>query len=155
MATDSVAACADGQCAETSFARGLTRRGETLVQAQLRKEQALANLRELEVAQKRGELAPVGVLNVFMGGQIIKARDALMRIGQELCDRLAFASAPADCRRMIDDEVRRALGDLSLFGERWNSLFAGDGPISDELRRLLRRVVELVAGVQMHGPSIQ
>ena len=38
---------------------------------------------------------------------------------------------------MIEEEIRRALYGPHLFGDKWNALFAGDGPRSEEMRRLL------------------
>jgi hypothetical protein len=124
----------------------MQRRGETLVEAQLRKEQALADLRQLEVWEKRGQVAPVGIINVFMAGQIMKARDVLTRIGPELQDRLAVETEPGKCLALIDREVRHALDRMSLFGEKWNTMFDGHGSRSEELRGLLGRMVEFVDG---------
>jgi hypothetical protein len=117
----------------------------------LRKEQALADLRQFEVQAKRGEVASVAVLNSFMAGQILKARDSLMRLGPELCDRLAAASSPVTCQQMIDEEIRRALSGLVLFGKKWHEAFAGDGRGSEELRRLVSRMLELVDRTDIVG----
>ena len=84
----------------------------TLAAALLRKETALASIRELELEQKRGMLAPIVVVNAFVCAQVIRARDILMRIGPELRDRLAIETDPAKCEAMIEMEVRRALSEL-------------------------------------------
>jgi hypothetical protein len=89
-----------------------TEEKESKFLAETRKETALADLRELELAQKRGELAPVVLLNAFMGGCIVKARDRLMRLPGELRDRLAANSDPIQCERMVEKEIRAALAEL-------------------------------------------
>jgi len=78
---------------------------------------AIADLRELEVAQKRGELLPASEVNAFISGMIIRARDILLRIAPELRDRLATCSDAVECERLIDDEVRRALRELAEYGK--------------------------------------
>lgn len=87
---------------------------ESLQHAQRRKERAIADLRELELQQKRGELIPMSDVNAFISGMIIRARDILLRIAPELRDRLATCRDAVECERLIDDEVRRALAELAL-----------------------------------------
>ena len=85
---------------------------ETHVEALRRKEVALANLKEVELAQRRGDLIPLVQVNAWFSGCIVSARDILLRIGPELRDRLAACVDPVVCERMVDEEVRRALGKL-------------------------------------------
>ena len=85
---------------------------EDLAAAQLRKESALASLREEELKQKRGELAPLIMVNAYICGMIVKARDILMRIAPELRDWLAATSDPVEIEKRLDAEIRRALGEL-------------------------------------------
>jgi len=88
---------------------------ESLQHAQRRKEAAVADLRELELQQKRGELVPMSDVNAFVSGTIIRARDILLRIAPELRDRMATCTDAIECERLIDDEVRRALRELSEY----------------------------------------
>src|ERR1043165_2697873 len=62
---------------------------ETFSEAQRRKEVALANKYELENKIKLNELAPIGEVNAWVSGMILRARDIMVRISPELCDRLA------------------------------------------------------------------
>src|ERR1700680_4506229 len=88
---------------------------ESINQAQRRKEVAIADLRELELKQKRGELVAVSEVNAFVSGMIVRARDILLRIAPELRDRLATCTDPIECEAMVTDEVHRALRELSEF----------------------------------------
>ena len=88
---------------------------ESFNQAQRRKEVAIADLRELELKQKRGELVPVSDVNAFVSGMVVRARDILLRVAPELRDRLAVCSDPIECEAMVTDEVYRALRELSEF----------------------------------------
>lgn len=85
---------------------------ETEASADRRKAIALANERELTVAQKRKELLPVRELNTWFAGCIVACRNTLLRIGPEHRDRLAAETDPVKCEEMIDAEVRRALAML-------------------------------------------
>jgi hypothetical protein len=98
-------------------ARGATDCGdlESFNQAQRRKEVAIADLRELELKQKRGELVPVSDVNAFVSGMIVRARDILLRLAPELRDRLATCTDPLECEGMVTDEVYRALRELSEY----------------------------------------
>jgi hypothetical protein len=88
---------------------------ETLFEAQRRKEIALADLRELELAVKRGELAPVAEVNAFVSSMILRARDIVSRIAPELRDRLAKETDPIRIQELIEVETTRALTQLSQF----------------------------------------
>jgi hypothetical protein len=72
----------------------------------------LANLRELEYAQKKGQLVPIVLVNAFVGGMIVAARERLMRMPGELRDQLAACIEPIACERMLEREVRLVLAEL-------------------------------------------
>jgi hypothetical protein len=55
---------------------------------------------QIELARKRGELAPIAEVNAFVAGMITRARDILLRI---------------DCDERTRREISRALGELSEF----------------------------------------
>lgn len=88
---------------------------ETFYEAQRRKEVAQASLREVELAQKRGELVPISDVNVWVAGMILRSRDILLRIAPELRDSLALQSDPIKCQELIDAEIHRALSALAEF----------------------------------------
>jgi hypothetical protein len=88
---------------------------ETYFDAQRRKEVALANLREQELATKAAHLVPIAEVNVFVASMILRSRDILLRIAPELCDYLAQETDPIKIQKLIDAEVHRALAALSEF----------------------------------------
>lgn len=88
---------------------------ESFAEAQRRKEIALADLRELELATGRGELVKLAEVNAWISGMVVRARDILTRIAPELCDRLAKETNPQRVRELIELEVNRALTQLSEF----------------------------------------
>jgi hypothetical protein len=88
---------------------------ETYSAAQCRKERAIADLRELELSIKRGDLVNIGEMNAWVSGMILRAREILTRIGPELRDRLAKETDPNHIQELIDAEVARALVQLSQF----------------------------------------
>lgn len=94
-----------GQSANNSVA-------ETIVQAQLRKERALADLRELEYAQKSGELYPKVQVNQWIVGMIGRATARLGRIPNEVADRLVVMTDPVEVRELLESEIRQALKEL-------------------------------------------
>jgi hypothetical protein len=88
---------------------------ESYAAAQARKEVALANIREIEVSVKRRELVPIGKINVFVAGMIIKAREELLRIGPELRDRLAQEADPIACEQLVAARIQAALNVLAEY----------------------------------------
>jgi hypothetical protein len=85
---------------------------ENVRDAKTRKETALADLAELQVAEKKSELIPYADVNKWVSTNIIRARDILLRISPELRDRLAAETDPVKCGELIDAEVYRALAEL-------------------------------------------
>jgi hypothetical protein len=88
---------------------------EQFVDAQRRKESALADLRELELAEKRGELLNASEVSTAIHELISTAKSKLLLLGDELGDRLAAESDPIRCREMVNAEVRSALTALSKY----------------------------------------
>lgn len=103
--------------------------GETIARAQLRKEIALANNRELEYFQKRQLLVPVAHVNRWFGGVIIQARDALLRLPAELRDRIAAETDPIECERVIREKLVEVLKRLRTMDGAGVDL---TGPMADE-----------------------
>jgi hypothetical protein len=90
----------------------------TLAEAQRQREWIRVQKDELELARRRGELAPIGEINAFVAGMIIHARDILMRIPSELKDRLAQQGNPHECEKLVVGEITRALNELAEFKPR-------------------------------------
>jgi hypothetical protein len=91
---------------------------ESFTEAQTRKETALADLRELELSEKRGELVNLVEVNAWVSGMILRARDILLRIGPELRDRLSKEADPITIQGLIDGEIKSALAELSCVSVR-------------------------------------
>ena len=87
--------------------------GESYFEAQRRKEIALADLRELELSLKNGDLVPVAEVNAWVAGMIVEARNILLRIAPDLQDQLSLVSDPAEINKLISGKVDSALDALS------------------------------------------
>lgn len=101
-------------CSEMEQAAGKTE-GRSFLDAKTKREYIRLEKEALELKRIRGDLAPVGEINAFVAGMIIRSRDLLLRIGPELKDRLAHTSSPHTCEEMIAYEIRRALNELSEY----------------------------------------
>ena len=88
---------------------------ESFLEAQARKESATADLRELELAKRRGELVEVAEVKSFLGGMITAARNRLLGIGSKLGPDLAQEPDAINCQAMIDLEIREALDELKEY----------------------------------------
>ena len=85
---------------------------KTLAAAQLRKETALAELREMEVLRKRGELVEKVKVEAeaFRVGRTV--RDALMGLPDRLSGVLASESDQRNTHALLTKEIRQALEAL-------------------------------------------
>jgi len=90
-------------------------RDENFVDAQRRKESALADLRELELAEKRRDLLSASEVSTAIHEFIATSKSKLLLLGDELGDRLAAESDPIRCRELVNAEVRNALTALSNY----------------------------------------
>ena len=86
---------------------------ESMFQAQLRKERALADQQEMKARQMAGELIEAAAIERWYANVIVKARDLLMRIGPESGDRLAVETRPSECAQIVEAKVREVLGMLA------------------------------------------
>jgi hypothetical protein len=85
----------------------------TLLDARTRREQALAELAELELAEKRGELVPVEDIRKALVPKILGVRDALDTLADRLAPLLAAEADPAKVYAMLKQEHRQILAQLS------------------------------------------
>jgi hypothetical protein len=88
---------------------------ETYYAAQARKESALADLRELELAEKRAELVSIHEVGRIWGGLITAAKTRLIGIGSKLGPILAIETDAAACQSLIDAAVREAMGEIAEY----------------------------------------
>ncbi|MFM1991328.1 MAG: hypothetical protein RJA99_4285 [Pseudomonadota bacterium] len=81
--------------------------------ARRRREQALAELAELELAEKRGELVPVADVQKALVSKVLGVRDSLDTLADRLSPLLAAESDPAKVYAMLRSEIRQVLAQLS------------------------------------------
>ena len=86
---------------------------EDFAAAQRRKESALADLREMELAEKAGRLIDAAEASAAELERITTAKTRLLMIPDDLGERVATESNPIRCREMILTAVRAALEDLA------------------------------------------
>lgn len=87
--------------------------GETLASAQLRKEKALADLRELEVAQKSGALVPLDQAILAGANMAQMTRQRMMTIPNTLAAICAASTDEREVKDIIDAEILKQLQHLS------------------------------------------
>lgn len=80
------------------------------------RESVRAKADEIALKERMGELIPQDKVCGFISGMIAAAKNRLMTIPDELCDRLATETDPAICRQMLIKKLRDALERLS----EWN-----------------------------------
>lgn len=78
-----------------------------------RKVVAEAELLELELRQKRGNVVRASIVAEAVGGQLTEVRQRLLMIPDALAPLLAASSTIDDCRTLIDAAVRQSLDELS------------------------------------------
>lgn len=86
---------------------------DSLTAARGRKEAALASMRELELKTRRGELIEAADVEREWSAAIAGARERLLQMPEQICERVAVESDPRVCAELIRKEVYRALTELS------------------------------------------
>jgi len=86
---------------------------ETLSDAILRKERALARLRELEVDRELGRLCEVDMVLAAVASEYAGVRNKLLSIGSTMAPQLAICTDAGQCQALVDAAIHRALNQLS------------------------------------------
>jgi phage terminase Nu1 subunit (DNA packaging protein) len=84
--------------------------GESLSEARRRKETALADLRQMEVRKRAGELVPVDDVGRTGSNLVRAARSRLLAVPSRMRHRLSLTSEQS---LAIDEEIRAALMQLA------------------------------------------
>lgn len=113
MSTSSSAAIAPRTGSRGGSEKGDEGGGADLHDARARREQALAELAELELAEKRGELVSVAEVEKALVSKILGVRDSLDTLADRLSPLLAAESDPAKVYAMLRGEIRQVLAQLS------------------------------------------
>jgi len=79
----------------------------------LRKERAMADLKEMAAAQLRGELRATKQIVSEVGGMIVNAKNRLLAMANKLAPVVATEADAAVCQEIITKEVYLALKDLA------------------------------------------
>jgi len=86
--------------------------GEGLVAAELRRAIAMADEREAKVAILRQDWVERSQVNWFVGGMIVKARDLVFRVPEDVSEQVAMCDEPAQCAKIIRDALVTAVGEM-------------------------------------------
>jgi len=81
--------------------------------ARRRYSMAVAELKEIQLAEKRGSLVPIEAVQAKWTDECVAMRSRLLAIPSRLAGQLAIVSDAAEIERVIHDEVRGALTELS------------------------------------------
>jgi phage terminase Nu1 subunit (DNA packaging protein) len=84
-----------------------------LIAAKARREAAEAQLAELELAEKRGEIMAVGEHKRVLFAVSRAVRDALLQIPVRAAALLAAESSNQGCQSILDGEIHKALQQLA------------------------------------------
>ena len=86
---------------------------EDLVDAQRRKEVSLADLRELDLSKRRGELIPLIDVDVAWAALVTITRTGIAGMANACCDSLAAMTDPGEVRAYLIAEIDRRLIHLN------------------------------------------
>ena len=84
----------------------------SMADALLRKEEALAELRELQLDRESGRVVAVEDVVKQIRGALALVRAHLLRLGQTISSRAASCAGPAALRAMVDAEVSNVMAAL-------------------------------------------
>jgi hypothetical protein len=71
--------------------------------------------KRLKVDREESRLVPIAEVNAFVAGMIIKARDELVRIGQEEASALAQEMDPMKCEAIVSGRIFSVLEKLTEY----------------------------------------
>jgi hypothetical protein len=74
---------------------------------------AAAELKEIQLAEKRGSLVSIEAVQEVLADELTAVRSRLLAIPGRLAGRLAIVSDPAEVEAAIAEEVRGALSELT------------------------------------------
>ena len=95
------------------FRAELTPAGESSGEAKRRYTQAQAELKELELAEKRSQMVSVEDVMPILADELANVRSRLMAAPGRLAAELAAVSDPAAIERLITDEIAAALSEIT------------------------------------------
>ena len=87
--------------------------GPRLVDVRARREKAMAELAELELAEKRGELVSAQAIERALATKILSVRESLDTLADRITPLLAAETDPAKVYALLRTEIRQVLAQLS------------------------------------------
>jgi phage terminase Nu1 subunit (DNA packaging protein) len=93
--------------------RGLKSSSSQDDEAKRRYNEANAQLKELRLAQLRGDLVPLADVRAVWESECVTIRQRLLALSDQLAPQLAHISDVREIARLIDHEIRQALVELS------------------------------------------
>jgi len=85
---------------------------ESLTAATMRKETALATLRELELAEKQGAVIPIEVAVAAWATVGQTVRDGLLSLPERVAPEVAALTDARQIRDLLRDEIRKILANM-------------------------------------------
>jgi hypothetical protein len=85
----------------------------TLLESRARREAALAELAELELSEKRGELVSAAAIERAMATKIMSVRESLDTLADRITPLLAAETDPDKVYKLLRGEIRQVLSQLS------------------------------------------
>jgi hypothetical protein len=82
------------------------------------REIAQARLAQIEADRAAGLVVPIADVTDAVRGEYSIVRTGLLGLASKLAHRLAVATTPEDCGRLVDTEVRAILSELTQDGAR-------------------------------------
>lgn len=82
-------------------------------EARRRKETALAEIREMELAERKGLLIPQEEVKQAWGTILSQVKTAVLRIPSKCAPAVAAVDDPRECRAILAVEVEQVLKDLA------------------------------------------
>ncbi|MEN6606915.1 MAG: hypothetical protein ABFD60_06700 [Bryobacteraceae bacterium] len=90
----------------------------TLLYEQWRLTREKADRERQDRLKDAGELLDRGEVKAAVSSMIGAAKNKLITIADELCDKLAATSDPVRCRELVDDRIHQALSELAEWPAR-------------------------------------
>jgi predicted transcriptional regulator len=113
---------------------------ESTEKATQRKENAIADLREIERDEKRGKLLNAAKIAIEIDAMFSAVRSRVLSIGNKIASQLALESDAAACQNLVDGEATEALNELSNYPICTHKTGSKKGRGSSQRRRGRRSV---------------
>lgn len=87
--------------------------GESYIDARARSEALRAQMMEIDLAEKRGELVSAEDIRRALADKLTATRDELLTIPERVAGKVASSKDPVECAAVIEQAIRLALRHLA------------------------------------------